>query len=60
MNDLLALAIVFLKVGLLAFGGSTGVLPELQRQIVHEQGWLDAAGVRGQLRARAVDAARPC
>src|SRR5204863_2801259 len=40
MNDLLALAIVFLRIGLLAFGGSTGVLPELQRQVVNEQGWL--------------------
>jgi chromate transporter len=40
VSDLLALAFVFLRIGLLAFGGSTGVLPELQRQIVHEQGWL--------------------
>ena len=40
MNDLLTLALVFLRVGLLAFGGSTGVLPELERQVVHEQGWL--------------------
>jgi chromate transporter len=40
MSDLLHLAVVFLKIGLLAFGGSTGVLPELQRQVVQEQGWL--------------------
>ena len=26
--------------GLLAFGGSTGVLPELERQVVQEHGWL--------------------
>jgi chromate transporter len=42
MSDLLHLALVFLRIGLLAFGGSTGVLPELQRQVVHEQGWLTA------------------
>ena len=40
MNELLHLAFVFLRIGLLAFGGSTGVLPELERQVVHEQGWL--------------------
>jgi chromate transporter len=40
MNDLVTLALVFLRIGLLAFGGSTGVLPELERQMVHEQGWL--------------------
>jgi chromate transporter len=42
MSDLLHLALVFLRIGLLAFGGSTGVLPELQRQVVREQGWLTA------------------
>jgi chromate transporter len=40
VSELLQIAFVFFKIGLLAFGGSTGVLPELQRQIVQEQGWL--------------------
>jgi chromate transporter len=38
--DLLLLFWVFFRLGLLAFGGSTGVLPELERQVVQEQGWL--------------------
>jgi chromate transporter len=38
--DLLLLFTVFARLGLLAFGGSTGVLPELERQMVHEYGWL--------------------
>jgi chromate transporter len=40
MSDLLLIAFVFFKIGLLAFGGSTGILPELERQVVQEQGWL--------------------
>jgi chromate transporter len=40
VSDLLLIAIVFFKIGLLAFGGSTGILPELERQVVQEQGWL--------------------
>src|SRR3954467_4440788 len=40
MSELLAVAFVFFKMGLLAFGGSTGVLPELERQIVQERGWM--------------------
>ncbi len=40
MADLLLLVSVFVRLGLLAFGGSTGVLPELERQMVHEYGWL--------------------
>jgi chromate transporter len=40
VSDLLMIAIVFFKIGLLAFGGSTGILPELERQVVQEQGWL--------------------
>ena len=31
---------VSFKIGLLAFGGSTGILPELERQVVQEQHWL--------------------
>ncbi|MCC7372963.1 MAG: chromate transporter [Chloroflexi bacterium] len=44
MADLLLLFWVFFRVGLLAFGGSTGVLPELERQIVDEHGWLTHEG----------------
>jgi chromate transporter len=39
-GDALTVALVFLRLGLLAFGGSTGVLPELERQVVHEHAWL--------------------
>ncbi len=41
-DDLLALAAAFLRVGLLAFGGSTGVLAELEHQLVQEHHWLSA------------------
>jgi chromate transporter len=40
MSELLQVAVVFFKIGLLAFGGSTGVLPELEHQVVQERGWL--------------------
>jgi chromate transporter len=40
VDNLVLLVLVFLKLGLLAFGGSTGVLPELERQVVGEYGWL--------------------
>src|SRR5204862_3700745 len=40
VSELLTLAWVFFKIGLLAFGGSTGILPELERQVVQEQHWL--------------------
>jgi chromate transporter len=39
-SDLVTLAAVFLRLGLLAFGGSTGLLPELEHQVVREHGWL--------------------
>jgi chromate transporter len=39
-SDLVTLALVFVRLGLLAFGGSTGLLPELEHQVVREQGWL--------------------
>jgi chromate transporter len=38
--DLLLLFWVFFRLGLVAFGGSTAVLPELERQVVDEYGWL--------------------
>lgn len=41
-DDLLALAAAFLRVGLLAIGGSTGVLAELEHQLVQEHHWLSA------------------
>ena len=44
MSDLLLLFFVFFRLGLLAIGGSTGVLPELERQIVGEYGWLTHQG----------------
>ena len=40
MGELLELAVVFLRLGLLAFGGSTAILPEMERVVVGEQGWL--------------------
>jgi chromate transporter len=40
VSELLLVAAVFLRIGLVAFGGSVGVLPELERQIVDERGWL--------------------
>jgi chromate transporter len=40
VSDLLLIAAVFFKIGLLAFGGSTGIMPELERQVVQERGWL--------------------
>jgi chromate transporter len=40
VGDLLLLFWVFFRLGLVAFGGSTGVLPELERQVVIEYGWL--------------------
>jgi chromate transporter len=40
VGDLALLFWVFFRLGLLAFGGSTGILPELERQVVDEQAWL--------------------
>lgn len=33
---------VFFRLGLVSFGGVLGVLPELERQIVHERYWMDS------------------
>jgi chromate transporter len=38
--DLLLVFVVFFRLGLVAFGGGTGVIPELERQLVLEHGWL--------------------
>lgn len=40
MNVLIELAAVFLRLGLLAFGGSTAILPEMERQVVEQHAWL--------------------
>lgn len=40
VDDLVLLALVFLRLGLLAFGGSTAILPEMERVVVGEHGWL--------------------
>ena len=40
MSELWRLAVVFLEIGLVAFGGSTAILPELERRVVDEYGWL--------------------
>jgi chromate transporter len=40
MDDLATLAWVFLRLGLLAFGGGTAILPEMERQVVDIHGWL--------------------
>lgn len=36
----LTIFLVFLRISLLSFGGVFGVLPELERMVVVEQGWL--------------------
>ena len=46
MNDLIALALVYLKLSVLAFGGGIAVLPEMQREVVERQGWLTEAQFR--------------
>ena len=40
MSDLWLLALVFLEIGLVAFGGSTAILPELEHRMVDQYGWL--------------------
>ena len=40
MTDLLEIALVFLRLGLLAFGGGVAILPEMERQVVVEHQWL--------------------
>ncbi len=40
---LLALALIFTQLSLLAFGGGNSVLPEMQRQVVTVHGWMSAA-----------------
>lgn len=40
MTDLLDIALVFLRIGFLAFGGGLAILPEMERQVVDEKQWL--------------------
>ncbi|SAI69241.1 chromate transport protein [Bordetella ansorpii] len=40
---LIALAVIFTQLSLLAFGGGNTILPEMQRQVVEIHGWMSAA-----------------
>jgi chromate transporter len=42
MNTLVALALIFTQLSLLAFGGGNTILPEMQRQVVQVHGWMSA------------------
>ncbi len=40
MSELVSLALVFMQLSLLAFGGTNSVIPEMQRQVVEVHGWV--------------------
>ena len=40
MTDLLELALVFFRLGLISFGGGVAILAEMEREVVTEHGWL--------------------
>lgn len=42
MSTLVALAVVFGQLSLLAFGGANAVIPEMQRQVVEVHHWMTA------------------
>jgi chromate transporter len=42
VSTLLALALIFAELSLLAFGGGNTILPEMQRQVVEVHGWMSA------------------
>jgi chromate transporter len=42
MNTLLALALIFAQLSLLAFGGGNTIFPEMQRQMVEVHHWMTA------------------
>lgn len=42
MHTLLALAVIFAQLSLLAFGGGNTILPEMQRQVVEVHHWMSA------------------
>ncbi|MDQ8032595.1 MAG: chromate transporter [Bordetella sp.] len=43
MGTLIALALIFTQLSLLAFGGGNTILPEMQRQVVEVHRWMTAA-----------------
>jgi chromate transporter len=43
IETLLALAIIFSQLSLLAFGGGNTILPEMQRQVVEVHHWMSAS-----------------
>ncbi|WP_448951638.1 chromate transporter [Labrys neptuniae] len=42
ISTLLALALIFTELSLLAFGGGNTILPEMHRQVVDVHGWMSA------------------
>ena len=42
MHDLIALALMYGQLSLLAFGGANAVIPEMQRQVVDVHHWMTA------------------
>ena len=42
MGTLIALALIFAELSLLAFGGGNTILPEMQRRVVEVQRWMSA------------------
>lgn len=42
MGTLIALALIFAELSLLAFGGGNTILPEMQRQVVEVHRWMSA------------------
>ncbi|MDQ0470261.1 chromate transporter [Labrys wisconsinensis] len=57
-STLLALALIFTELSLLAFGGGNSILPEMQRQVVDVHHWM-SAGEFGALFALAQAAPGP-
>ncbi|MDR6381984.1 chromate transporter [Paraburkholderia caribensis] len=43
METLIALAVIFSQLSLLAFGGGNTILPEMQRQVVEVHHWMPAS-----------------
>ncbi len=43
IHTLIALALIFSQLSVLAFGGGNTILPEMQRQVVDVHGWMTAA-----------------
>jgi len=48
---LIALALIFTELSLLAFGGGMTILPEMQRQVVEVHQWMSARFFGRQVRA---------